>query len=108
MFSYFDITYSSPTGNPHDNFAVAARQVGLESESEAVGHLPREISRWSALFLEHGGTIEGSVTGARRYSRVAGGMEIPCHLTFAGKKKHVDKLRTLINNLNSVVVYVLE
>jgi hypothetical protein len=42
MFSDFDIACSSPTGNPHDDFAVAARQVGLESESEACSWSPSE------------------------------------------------------------------
>ena len=46
--------------------------------------MPREISRWSALFLDRGGSIEGSIVGVRRHSREAGGMEIYCELMFIG------------------------
>ena len=90
------------SGNPYDDYAIAAYQVGGDL---VIGHLPREISRWSAFFLNHGGSIEGTVSGVRRYSRVAGGMEIPCKLVFQGKKRHITKLKRLIDSLNSLVVY---
>ena len=73
-----------------------------------MGHLPKEISRWSYFFIGHGGSISGVVTGARRHCREAGGMEIPCELTFCGKRAHVAKLRRLIESLNSVVIYVMD
>ena len=91
--------------NPYDNFSVAA--VSDES-NEVVGHIPKEISRLCALFLDHGGTIEGIVTGSRRYSREAGGMEIPCELTFTGKPKKTSKLYKLICELNSSFIYPLQ
>ena len=50
-------------------------------------------------------TVEGSVTGAREYSTVAGGMEIPCELTFLGNKRHVAKLKRVIDGLNSSFIY---
>lgn len=55
------------------------------------------ISRWSALFLDRGGSIEGSITGVRSHSREAGRMEIPCKLmlTAAGKKKHIAKMKRI-------------
>ena len=92
-------------GNPHNRFAVAAYEADGD---EVVGYIPREISRWSALFLDRGGSIEGSITGVRRHSREAGGMEIPCELTFIGKKKHIAKMKRLIDGLKSTVMYILE
>ena len=35
-------------------------------------------------------------------------MEIPCVLTFIGKKKHIAKMKRLIDGLNSTVIYVLD
>ena len=69
--------------------------------------LPKKISRWSAFFLQHGGTIEGLVIGSRRHYRQAGGMEIPCRLTFTGKKKRNTELRQLIISLNSLTIFVV-
>ena len=54
--------------------------------------------------MEHSGFIEGIVTGVRRYSQEAGGMEILCELTFTGKRSNVSKLKRLIENLNSSMV----
>ena len=62
-------------GNCHDRFAVTAYETDGD---EVVGHIPREISQWSALFLERGGSIEGSIAGVKKHSREAEGMEIPC------------------------------
>ena len=73
-------------GNCHNCFAVTAYEAGND---EVVGHIPREISRWSALFLDCRGSIEGSIVGVRRHSREAGGMKIPCLLMFIGKKNHI-------------------
>ena len=46
------------------------------------------------------------MTGTRRYSQGAGGMEIPCELTFPGNRSHVSKLKTLIENMNSMIIQV--
>ena len=46
------------------------------------------------------------MTGARKYSQEPAGMEIPCELTFTGKRSHVSKLKRLIENLNSMVIQV--
>ena len=91
-------------GNCHDCFGVAAYEAG---NNEVVGHIPREISCWSALFLDRGWSIEGSIVGMRRHSREAAGMEFPCKLKFIGKKNHIAKMKSLIDGLNSTVVYVL-
>ena len=53
------------------------------------------------------GLIEGLVIGSRRHCREAGGMEIPCRLTFTGKKNHIAKLRQLIISLNSQTIFVV-
>ena len=57
--------------------------------------------------MQHGGTIEGLVIGSRRHCREAGGMEIPCRLTFTGKKKYMARLRHLIISLNSQTIFVV-
>ena len=92
-------------GNPHDCFAVAACEADGD---EVVGHIAREISRCSTLFLDRSGSIEGSITSLRRHSREAGEMEIPCELTFIGTKKHIAKMKRRTDSLNSTVIYVLE
>ena len=90
-------------GNCHDRFAVTAYEADGD---EVVGHIPREISPWSAPFLDHGGSIEGLLTGVKRHSREAGGIEIPCELTFIGKKMHIAKIKRLVEGLNSTVIYI--
>ena len=81
-------------------------QPKMMKTTSLLGHIPKEISRWSSFFIDHNGFIEGIVTGARRYSEEAGGMEILCELTFTGKRSHVSKLKRLIENLNSMVIEV--
>ena len=80
--------------NEHDRFAVACVREG--TEAPVVGHLPREIARTCFYFLEHNGTIEACVTQSRRYCREVGGMEIPCRLRFTGKRKHIKKLKEIL------------
>ena len=84
-----------------------AAQVHHEVEPAIVEHIPREISQWSTFFLQHGGTIEGLVIGSRWHCTEAGGMEIPCRLTFTGKKKHIARLRQLIISLKSQTLFVV-
>ena len=78
-------------GNEEDSYAVAV--YGDSESSSVLGHLSREISRVS-FFLEHDGTITGKVTGRRRYCRPRSGLEMSCELTFTGKRKHIQKLRS--------------
>ena len=80
--------------NEHNRFATAIYT--YEDAEDVRGHLPREISHITFFFLEHNGTITGKVTDKRRYYRERGGLEIPCELTFTGKKKHIAKLRTFL------------
>ena len=72
--------------NREDRYAAAV--YGDMQSSTVLGHLPREISRVSFMFLEHDSTITGKVTDRRRYCHLRGGMEVPCELTFTGKGKH--------------------
>ncbi len=51
------------TMNSFDPFAVATTQHG-----QIVGHMPKEISRVSFFFLQHGGSITCEVTGPRKHS----------------------------------------
>lgn len=73
------------TDNEKDRYAVAVKRRG-----RVVGHLPCKFS----LFLKRGGLISCTVTGKRRYSvdLPQGGLEIPCLVTFIGKKELMDKL----------------
>ena len=69
--------------NIHDDFAVAVLK-----NSNTVGHVPREISRFCWYFLHKSG-IEMTciVNGDRRRSEVDGkGLVVPCVYIFKGKK----------------------
>ena len=60
---------------------------------EIVGHVPREISRLSFYFLQHGGTIICEITGARRHSEVLDkGLVVPCTFRFTASPKLIKKL----------------
>ena len=78
-------------GNEHDAYAVGT--IRAEGGNEVIGHLPRKISRVAFFFLAHAGSISGTVTNTRRYCTQRGGMEIPCELTFSGKRKNIRKLK---------------
>ena len=65
-----------------------------------VGHLPRKF------FIRQGGTIEVTVSGARRYSRdlAQGGLEVPCEIKFKIEHtKELEKLKTFMKKYESVV-----
>ena len=85
--------------NIHDPFAVAVRK-----GSTVVGHVPQHISAMCYMFLGKSEcSISCKVTGHRRYSHdlPQGGMEVPCHLIFAGKDADVQKIRNLIVSLSN-------
>lgn len=82
-------------GNPADQYAVAVQKSGT-----TVGHIPREISKTTWHFIGHDGEISCRVTGRRQRSiLLEGGLEIPCIYTFKGKKKLVDKLTTILEEM---------
>ena len=85
-----EFTCRQDADNKHDRHAV---EITSTTEDEVHSHLPLEISKVSYFFLEHGGTIAGKVTSTRRYCKERGGMEIPCELTYCGKRKHIRKLK---------------
>ena len=79
--------------NPADRYAVA-----MKKDNETVGHVPRTMSRFCALFLEHNGGILCTVTGPRRRSvdLPQGGLEVPCTLTFSGDSSTVCKVKMIL------------
>ena len=82
-------------GNPEDAFAVAI----MKSET-TVGHIPREISKTCWYFFAHDGEICCKITGRRQRSiLLEGGLEVPCVYTFKGKKRLVDKLTTILQEM---------
>ena len=77
-------------GNPHDSHTMAVYRD--EDPGVIVGHLPRELSRLCHYFTRHEGKITGEVTGRRKRSEEAGGMEIPCRLKFTESTGNIQKL----------------
>ena len=67
--------------NVHDPFAISinASLKGKLTAFDAVGHVPRDISRFCRYFLNYGGELEGRVRDVRyRKSPIPkGGLEIP-------------------------------
>ena len=67
--------------NVHDPFAISleTKIPGKLTDTEIVGHIPREISRFCHYFLNYVGKLEVRVTNTRyRPSPIpAGGLEIP-------------------------------
>ena len=57
-----------------------------------VGHIPQEIS------AAHDGAICCKISGRQR-SILLGGLEVPCVYTLKGKKKLVDKLTTILQEM---------
>ena len=64
-----------------------------------MGHISRKIYKVSSVFIRLGSTIQGRVSGHRRYSAdlVQGGLEIPCILTYTidDEKEWVKTKRTI-------------
>ena len=68
------------THNPFDHFAIKVCKVANEN---AVGHLPREISRVTKFFMDRRVIVSTQLTSEhyRRLPIVQGGMEITCKVT---------------------------
>ena len=66
--------------NDHDRYAIAAtkRLPGCLSDS-IVGHLPREISRYTRFLISRGGNVKVTVVDSKycRSPLIQGGLEIP-------------------------------
>ena len=72
------------SSNPYDQYAIAAMKGLPGSIAESVvGHLPREISRFTYFLLVCGGVVSCKVTDItfRRSPLVQGGLEIPVEVT---------------------------
>ena len=71
--------------NPHDCFAVAVKKhlPGSLAVDCVVGHLPREISRFTYFLIVHGARVSCRVVDAhhRRSPLIQGGLEIPVEVT---------------------------
>ena len=72
-------------GNRYDRYAIAARKAlpGTIAVESTVGHLPREISRFTCFIIQHGALVIVKVldTQHRRSPLVQGGLEIPIEVT---------------------------
>ena len=86
---------------------MAARAL-IDEVSQVVGHLPREITRISSFFLDHGGRICGKVTARQQHCASRGGMEIPCELVYEGKKSMIRKLREYYQKKNFACLILVE
>ena len=67
--------------NPYDRYAVAARKSlpGTLAVESTIGHLPKEICRFTSFLMLYGGIVVVKVldTHHRRSPLVRGGLEIP-------------------------------
>ena len=82
--------------NTEDSYAVSVMNDGI-----TVGHVPRELSQTFWIYIGRGGEVICKVTGRRQRSvLLQGGMEIPCVYIFRGKKKLVDKLKSIMKKMD--------
>ena len=86
--------------NAKDPYAVA-----VVRRNVIVGHLPRKISRISALFLKRQGKISCKVLGRRRYSATRGPGDSVCKFSLSKKFRVLNfrgllRLRKFFNNEN--------
>ena len=78
-------------GNPEDAFAVA-----ITKSETTVGYIPKA----AGIFIAHGGEICCKISERRQQLiLLEGGLEVPCIYTFKGKKKLVDKLTTILQEM---------
>ena len=74
-----ELTIAAEESNSHDQYAMAILKATL-----VVGHVPRNLSRVFYFFMRHGGTIECTVTGHRKFGI---GLEVSCSYKLSGKPK---------------------
>ena len=68
------------SNNAFDRYAIAAvKRGGGGSQDKVVGHLPREISRFTWFIVSHGASVMIKVVDVRqrRSPLIQGGLEIP-------------------------------
>ena len=86
-------------GNSKDPYAVAVVKSSDTGEI-IIGHVPREISRLCWYFIEDDGEISCTIIDANKKRSTAlsqGGLEVKCCYKFVGKRKHIKKLRKLLD-----------
>ena len=78
--------------------------VGI-SRQQVVGHLPKEISRFTWFIMEHGAAVTVKVVDIkhRRSPLVQGGLEIPIEVVVvmpfsAANKQAIDEYKRLVDN----------
>ena len=69
-------------GNPHDENAMAGMKTLPGTLTPIIGHVPKEISRFTRYIADHGATISAFVVSSnyRRSPLIQGGREIPIKL----------------------------
>ena len=90
--------------NPHDRYAIAALYRQPETgREEIVGHLPREVSRFTSFIINHGAAVSVQVVDVnyRRSPLVQGGLEITIEVSVVmpssdANKQAIEIYRTLI------------
>ena len=88
-------------GNPFDVFAIKTCQ---RESFEAVGHLPREISRATKFLLDRGAVVTTTISSNtyRRSPLVQGGLEIPCTVTIKMPSASMKNIKILEKYLSIV------
>ena len=89
------ILTSEPEKEPgvlvEDKYAIA-----IISNNQAVGHIPKFLSKSTFFFLKHGATLTIKMKGERRYSfdLPRGGVEIPAEFIYKSEKKEpIDQMK---------------
>lgn len=87
------------TNNPHDQYAIAAYK-----QESVVGHLPKEISRFTWFIIRHGAAVTVKVVDVRqrRSPLIRGGLEIPVEVTVSmpfldSNKQALEEYRKLVD-----------
>ena len=71
-------------GNAYDRFAITCtKRLPSRLTESVVGHLPKEVSRYTYYIILHGAKVTATVmdTHHRRSPLVQGGLEIPIQIT---------------------------
>ena len=92
------------SGNAYDSFAIACtKKLPSRLTESVVGHLPKEVSRYTYYIILHGAKVTAMVidTHHRRSPLMQGGLEIPIQVTVEmdlteKNRQCLDKYETLV------------
>ena len=92
------------SGNAYDRFAIACtKKLPSRLIESVVGHLPKEVSRYTYYIILHGAKVTAMVidTHHRRSPLVQGGLEIPIQVTVEmdlteKNQQCLDRYKTLV------------